>query len=121
MNKRYLLRVLLGLSFALTLNPLYAHHGLMEYDTSKLIELKGTVVGFEPMDPHSLLYVDAEEDGSLFSWVIEGGRAHGIAAAGLTKEYLNSRPGVVVLVFQSKDGGCRPRCRGAGRDFKFER
>ena len=121
MNIRLLLRVFIGLSLTLPLTPLLAHHGMLEYDTGRLIELKGMVVGFELLDPHSLLYIDVEEDGKLVSWAIEGGRANGIVNAGLSKEYLSSRPTVIVLAYQSKDGSCHPRCRAVGRDFDFER
>lgn len=121
MNIRLLLRIFIGLSLTLPLSPLHAHHGMLEYDTGRLLELKGTVVGFELLDPHSLLYVDVEEDGKLVSWTIEGGKANGIVNAGLSKEYLSSGPTVVVLAYQSKDGRCRPRCRAVGRDFDFER
>lgn len=121
MNIRLLLRIFIGLSLTLPLSPLHAHHGMLEYDTGRLLELKGTVVGFELLDPHSLLYIDVEEDGKLVSWTIEGGKANGIVNAGLSKEYLSSGPTVVVLAYQSKDGSCRPRCRAVGRDFDFER
>ena len=77
-------------------------------------------MGFELMDPHSLLYVDVDKNGASIAWVIEGGKAHGIVTAGLTREYLNSRPEVVILAYQSKDGLCQPRCKAVGRDFKFD-
>ena len=99
---------------------LYAHHGLQEYDTELFVEFTGTVVGFELMDPHSLLYVDVENaDGTTTSWVVEGGGAHGIISAGLTREMLSSRPAVKILGYQSRDKKCQP-CRAAGREFEFD-
>ena len=118
-------RVLLLLSLLSTgalLNPgrLAAHHGLDQYDTGAIIELRGRVVGFELLDPHSLLYVDVENaDGSVTSWVVEGGSAHGITGSGITREMLAAGPKVSVRVYRSIDGRCEPRCRASGRDFAF--
>ncbi len=109
---------LIGLS---SMNRLTAHHGLDEFDTTVVIELKGTVVGFELIDPHSLLYVDVQnQDGTTTAWVIEGGAAHGVVSAGLTKESLTLRPTVIVRGYQSKDKQCTPHCKANGRDFVFE-
>ena len=105
----------------LSMSPAIAHHGLDEYDTTAAIELKGKVVGFKLIDPHSLLYVDVEnEDGTVTAWVVEGGAAHGIVSAGLTKESLDLGPVVIVHGYQSKDKRCEPRCKANGRDFIFE-
>ena len=105
----------------LSVSELNAHHGLDEYDTTAIIELKGKVVGFELIDPHSLLYVDVENaDGSTTAWVVEGGAAHGIVAAGLTKDSLELGPTVFVRAYQSKDKRCTPHCKANGRKFEFE-
>ncbi len=110
--------LLCGLS---SVSQLDAHHGLDEYDTTLMIELKGKVVGFKLIDPHSLLYVDVEnEDGSVTGWVVEGGAAHGIVAAGLTKDSLALGPTVVVHAYQSKNKQCTPHCKANGRKFVFE-
>ena len=106
----------------LNVGPVVAHHGLEGYDTSKLIELKGKVVGMELMDPHSVLFVDVEnEDGTVTSWVIEGGSAYGIVRAGLSRDSLDSEPTVTILGYQSIDRNCTPRCKANGRDFTFEK
>ena len=102
-------------------DQLNAHHGLDEYDTGTVIELKGKVIGFKLMSPHSLLYVDVENaDGTVTSWVIEGGAAHGIVSAGLTRDALAAEPIVSVSGYQSIDKNCIPRCKANGREFTFE-
>jgi hypothetical protein len=99
-----------------------AHHGLGEYDQSRLIHLEGKVVGFELKDPHSLLFVDVENaDGSVTSWAIEGGAARGVVEAGLSKEFLESRPIVRVTAYQSKKKACEPKCIASGRSFDFDK
>ena len=121
MNSRTTRTVVAGLLALSAANPLNAHHGLAMYDTSRVVELKGKVVGFELMDPHSLLYVDVENaDGSTTPWVIEGGTAHGIIGSGVTREMLASGPMVVVRAYRSADKRCLPRCRANGQDFSFE-
>ena len=119
-NSELLPGICLCLCLALSSGSLSAHHGLNEYDTDQLLELQGTVVGFELQEPHSLLYVAVEKDGQTVTWAIEGGSGAGIVKAGLTKAYLGSRPAVTVFAYQSKDGRCEPMCRAAGRDFEFE-
>lgn len=107
---------LTGISFA------SAHHGLDAYNTTQLIELKGRVVEFRLMDPHSILVVETENsDGTMFTWEIEGGAASGIINLGISQEFLRSGPIVHIKAFQTKDGACTPRCRAAGEDFNFER
>ncbi|NKB98543.1 MAG: hypothetical protein GKR90_08640 [Pseudomonadales bacterium] len=91
------------------------------YDMDQPISLTGTVTGYKAKDPHSELYVEVKQEGHIKQWTILGGAAGGIARAGLTNAYLTSKPTVTVTVFQSRDGACRPRCVGLGRDFKFDR
>jgi hypothetical protein len=99
-----------------------AHHGLGEYDQTRLIRLEGRVVGFELKDPHSLLFVDVENpDGSVTSWIIEGGAAQGVVEAGLSKEFLESGPRVRVTAYQSKEMSCEPKCVASGRSFDFDK
>ncbi len=53
--------------------------GLQQYDTSELLEISGTVVGYEARDPQSLLFVDVVENGKTTRWTVVGGRSAGIA------------------------------------------
>ncbi len=101
--------------------PLQAHHGMDEYDIDAPVKLVGKVVGTELMDPHSLLYLNVKnEDGTVTRWVVEGGAAHGIIRAGLTRESLALGPVVTVHGLQSRDRKCEPMCRAVGREFNFE-
>ena len=115
------LSVMLQACVLLSISTVTAHHGLDGYDTETAIALNGTVVGFELMDPHSLLFVDVDnQDGTVISWAVEGGAASGIISSGLTREFLASEPTVNVVVYQSKDRLCTPRCRASGREFSFQ-
>jgi hypothetical protein len=102
-------------------NPLVAHHGLDEYDTRTVIQLKGQVVGFKLQDPHSLLYVDVTNaDGSITHWAVEGGAASGIAKSGVTKTKLSSNPRIIVHAYGSRNNTCKQDCNASGLDFIFE-
>ena len=77
-----------------------------EYDTSQTIKLDGQVVGYKLLDPHSLLVLDVITGDGVVSWQVQGGSAAGIVKAGLSKEYLNSKPMATIHVYQSKGGQC---------------
>ena len=84
------------------------------------IRLRNKLCGICASDLH-LLYVDVQhEDGTVTAWVIEGGAAHGIVSAGLTKDSLALGPTVIVRGYQSRDKQCMPHCKANGRDFVFE-
>ena len=119
MKRTLILIIQVGVLFSIS--TVTAHHGLEGYDTDNVIELNGTVVGFELMDPHSMLFVDViNQDATVTRWVVEGGAASGIISSGLTREFLNGNPSVLVKAYQSKDGLCSPRCRASGREFDFQ-
>jgi hypothetical protein len=52
--------------------PALAHHSTAMFDSSKTIEVQGTVKEFQYTNPHSWLIVDVEnEDGTMTSWGFE--------------------------------------------------
>ncbi len=52
---------------------LMAHHSLTNYDTSKAFRIKGVIVQFNEINPHSILYVEeTRADGQKQRWAIEG-------------------------------------------------
>jgi hypothetical protein len=53
--------------------PLSAHHSFQaEYDDSKPITLKGTVIKVTPDNPHGWIYLDVKNDkGRVISWAVE--------------------------------------------------
>lgn len=101
-------------------NAAIAHHRPDAYNTTQLIEFKGKVIEFRLMDPHSILVVETEGSEATI-WEVEGGSASGIISSGLTQEFLRSGPIVHIKGFQTKDGGCTPRCRAVGEAFDFEK
>jgi hypothetical protein len=52
--------------------PLFAHHGEANYDTSKVIDVKGTVTDFRFINPHVLVYIETkDENGKVEKWICE--------------------------------------------------
>jgi hypothetical protein len=53
-------------------SPVLAHHGEANYDTDKIVSLKGTVTQFEFINPHVQISLDVKNDkGEIEKWVGE--------------------------------------------------
>lgn len=53
-------------------SPLLAHHGEANYDTDKMVSIKGTVTQFEFINPHVQISLDVKNDkGEIEKWVGE--------------------------------------------------
>ena len=91
----------LFLAFGLLLAsaPLLAHHGEANYDTDKVVSVKGTVTDFQFINPHTLISLDAKNDkGEVEKWSCEA-RSPGmlVRVGGWDKQTL--KPGDVITVF----------------------
>jgi hypothetical protein len=98
--------------------PAVAHHAFSaEFDADMPVTLEGTVTKMEWVNPHSWIHIDVKnDDGSVDSWMIEGGAPNALLRRGFDKNSLP--PGIVILVegYQAKDGAMRAN----GRDITFE-
>jgi hypothetical protein len=91
--------VLLGSSVA------FAHHGTANYDTNKLITVKGPVTGFQFINPHVIIALDVKDDkGTMVNWQGELTSPNRLTRTGWTKDSL--KPGEVISLsgFPSKTG-----------------
>jgi hypothetical protein len=58
--------------FALVYKPLLAHHGEANYDTEKMVSIKGTVTDFQFVNPHVQISIDSKNDkGESEKWIGE--------------------------------------------------
>ena len=94
-----------------------AHHAFAaEFDANAPIELTGTVVRMEWVNPHTWIHIDvAQPDGSAQRWMIEGGPPTSLLRRGFTKRSLLAGTEVFVEGFQAKDGSNKAN----GRDVTF--
>ena len=106
-----------GLPLVMAAVPVRAHHAFSaEFDAQKPIELKGTVVRMEWVNPHTWIHIDVKKtDGSAERWMIEGGPPNSLLRRGLTKDSLLPGTEISVAGFQAKDRSHKAN----GRDVTF--
>lgn len=76
---------------------LLAHHSLANYDTTTAVRVKGTVVQFQPINPHSFIFLDEQRtDGANRRWAVEGPSLLQLKRKNVASDVL--KPGDVVEV-----------------------
>ena len=97
--------------------PVWGHHAFSaEFDASKPVELRGTIVKMEWVNPHSWLHIEVKGSaGKAQEWMIEGGPPTSLLRRGLTKKSLQVGAEVFVTGFLAKAGGNKAN----GRDITF--
>jgi hypothetical protein len=94
-----------------------AHHAFAaEFDAARPLILKGTVVKWELVNPHSWIHLDVKNpDGTVTRWMVEGGSPNSLFRLGFNKESLPKGTEIVVDGYQAKDGANR----AVGKDLTF--
>jgi len=98
-----LMAVLLLLAAA----PVFAHHSFAaEYDSTKPVTLKGTVVKFDWVNPHSRLYMEVKDQatGKTVQWELETGNVTTLQRRGWRRDTLKPGDAIIVTGFRAKDG-----------------
>jgi Family of unknown function (DUF6152) len=105
-RRKLLLTLVLGVVLLVESNAISAHHGVASYDNGKWLTLKGTIVGFEWVNPHCLVHLDVKDaDGNVQHWIMEtpppSAMFHG---AGWSKGIMKPGDQAVVDVHPAKNG-----------------
>jgi hypothetical protein len=90
----------------LALAPMaFAHHGTANYDTSKTITVKGTVTGFDFVNPHVQIAWEAKDDsGTVQKWEGELTSPNRLSRVGWTKNSLKPGDTVTISGYPTKSG-----------------
>lgn len=74
-----------------------AHHSLASFDTTTAVRVKGTIVEFRRINPHSYIFLDQRgENGQIRRWAIEGPSIIQLDRKGFAQDRL--KPGDTVEV-----------------------
>ncbi len=109
--------VIAGVGLLLAAAPVSSHHAFSaEFDVEKPLKIQGTLVKWEMINPHSWFHLDVKgPDGSVVSWMIEGGSPNQLIRLGVTKNTLKAGTELVVEGYRARDG----TNKGVGRSFLF--
>ena len=101
-------RILLVAVAALMLVPvsLMAHHAFAaEFDSTKPVKLRGTVMKMDWINPHARVFVDVKDaSGKLVNWEIELGAPAMLLRSGWTRNAIKVGETVTVNGSLAKDG-----------------
>jgi len=113
---RTILAVLVaGVCLLLTAGPARAHHAFSsEFDVKKPLTLKGTVVKWEMINPHSWFHIEVKDpDGTVVEWMVEGGSPNSLIRQGVTKNSIQIGMQLTIEGYQAKDA----TNKAVGRNF----
>jgi hypothetical protein len=99
------LAAVLSVGLVITIAPLRAHHAFSaEFDVKKPLTLKGTLVKWEMINPHSWFHIEVKDpNGEVVEWMIEGGSPNSLIRQGVTKASLQIGMELIIEGYQAKD------------------
>src|SRR4030095_7789558 len=94
----------LAVSIALvSASSLLAHHSLTNFDTTTPVRVKGTIVEFHQINPHSFIYLEERIAGQIRRWAIEGPSVLQLSRTGFAKDGLKYGEVVEVCGYLPKE------------------
>ena len=81
------------------------HHSLAQFDTTKPVTVKGTVVLFHLVNPHSIIFVDEKRpDGQIERWAVDGPGINQLTRQGIDRNYIKAGDVVEVCGYVLREG-----------------
>ena len=86
-------------------SSLMAHHSLVaNFDTTKAVRVKGTIVQFNQINPHSFIFLEGKiADGYPRRWAVEGPSVVQLRRSGFAKDALKAGDVVEVCGYVHKE------------------
>jgi hypothetical protein len=82
----------------------YAHHGNSAYDETARVPIKGVVMEFVWVNPHSQIYLDVKDkNGKIVHWAIETNSPGILSRAGWTRRSLKAGDEVTIILCPAKN------------------
>ena len=101
--------------------PAFAHHGYAtEFDSTKCLNIKGTLSGVEWENPHAFFHIDVKgADGKMNTWRLETISPNSLKRSGTTRADVMDNMGkpAVARACPTKTGGTP--YKGTAEFFKF--
>ena len=82
---------------------LLAHHSLANYDTTKAVHVKGTIVQVNLINPHSIIYMEERGADGIRRWAVEGPSLTQLNRQGFTKERLKAGDAIEICGYVPKE------------------
>lgn len=102
--KKLTIRWLAVLGALLSTGSLLAHHSLANYDTTKAVRVKGAIVQFHQINPHSFIFLDEKgTDGQTRRWAIEGPSVLQLKRTGFANDVLKAGDVVEVCGYAPRE------------------
>jgi hypothetical protein len=105
----------IGVGLMAMVGPVRAHHAFSsEFDVKKPLTLKGIIVKWEMINPHSWFHLEVKNpDGTVVEWMIEGGSPNSLIRQGVTKNSIPIGTEVTIEAYAAKDA----TNKAVGRNF----
>jgi hypothetical protein len=105
MNSERSRRVVLTVTLLLISIPLLAHHGASEYDMTKIVSLRATVIELQYVNPHTLLTFSVKDDsGKAMEWQGELPSPNLLSRRGWSRSILKPGDQVTIIGAPAKNG-----------------
>jgi Family of unknown function (DUF6152) len=94
-----------GSSGARVSGSLAGHHAESEFDGTRSVTVKGTIVLFERVNPHTFIFVDEKgKNGEMHRWAIAGPGIVQLTRMGIAKDALKTGDVIEACGYVTKEG-----------------